>query len=164
MNTVDIIIAICFIPAIITGIAKGFVEQLVSLASLVLSAFLAYKFSSLASEWLGGYVTWDPGVTKVVCFIAIILVAVLILNLVGRAITKTLSAVSLGWLNRLLGLVFALMKAVLVIGLLIIVFENIHKTFGLVSQEILDSSVLYNWIKGICDQVFPSLKALVTNG
>ena len=163
MNTIDIIIALCFIPAIITGIKKGFVEQLVALASLVLSAFLAYRFSPALSEWLANYVSWNESVIKVVCFGSIIVVAILVFSLIGKILTKTVSAVNLGWFNRLLGLIFALFKAVLIIGLVIVLFDNIHNTFGIVKQETLDASVLYNWIKGVCDVIFPNLKALLTN-
>ena len=37
MATLDIILLICFIPGIIRGISKGFLEQALSLAGIVLS-------------------------------------------------------------------------------------------------------------------------------
>ena len=57
MNLLDIILLILFIPAIIRGISKGFIEQIIALASLFLSAWLAYLFSNTVSGWLGQYVS-----------------------------------------------------------------------------------------------------------
>ena len=45
MNTLDIVILLLFIPGIIRGLSKGFLEQAISLAGVVLSVYLAYRFS-----------------------------------------------------------------------------------------------------------------------
>ena len=44
MNTLDIVILLLFIPGIVRGISKGFIEQVISLVGIVLSAYLAFKF------------------------------------------------------------------------------------------------------------------------
>ena len=41
MNTLDIVILLLFIPGIIRGITKGFLEQAISLAGIVLSVYRA---------------------------------------------------------------------------------------------------------------------------
>ena len=46
MNTLDIILLILFIPGLIRGMSKGFIEQAVSLVGIVLSVYLAFRFSS----------------------------------------------------------------------------------------------------------------------
>ena len=66
----------------------------------------------------------------------------------------------LGWLNKLLGLVFALLKYALVIGLLVILFDSINDKFSLVSRSYLDSSFMYSGLKSISYSVFPYLKSL----
>ena len=52
MNVLDIVLIILFIPAIIRGISKGFIEQVIALASLFLSAWLAYLFADKVGTWL----------------------------------------------------------------------------------------------------------------
>ena len=60
MGTLDIILLICFIPAIVRGIQKGFVEQLVAIVSILLGAWLAFKFSTPLSTWAAGFITLEP--------------------------------------------------------------------------------------------------------
>jgi membrane protein required for colicin V production len=67
----------------------------------------------------------------------------------------------LGWLNKLLGAVFSLLKCSLIIGLLIMVFNSINNTFNLVAEEELAKSVLYPPLKDIAYTVFPYLKEML---
>jgi hypothetical protein len=50
VNVIDIIILICCVPALVQGFRKGFISQAVSLVSLVLGAWLAFKFSEPVGE------------------------------------------------------------------------------------------------------------------
>ena len=70
----------------------------------------------------------------------------------------------LGWLNRLLGLVFALLKAALVLGLIVTLFDSLNGIFKIVDQETLDASFMYPGLKNFADMVFPYLKKLFTAG
>ena len=70
--------------------------------------------------------------------------------------------VMLGWMNRLLGAAFAVAKAILILGLLMIVFNSINANFNLVDPKVIEESVLYPILKEISDTVFPYLKSLMT--
>ena len=148
-------------PAIITGISKGLVEQLVSLASLLVGVWAAFHFSSTLAEWLNGYLQVDPKIINICAFALTVIFTVLILNLIGKLITKTLKMASLGWANRLLGLVFALLKAGLLIGIAIILFDTLNVKFEFVEEKVLDESVLYAPIRDIAYVIFPYLKELL---
>ena len=52
MNILDIVLLVCLIPALIQGLRKGFIAQVVAIISLVLGGWLAYKFSAVVTEWL----------------------------------------------------------------------------------------------------------------
>ena len=97
MNVLDIVLIILFIPAIIRGISKGFIEQVIALASLFLSAWLAYLFADKVGTWLSAYI---DGVSKEVlyifAFIIIIILTVMLLNLLAKVLSKVVSAISLG--------------------------------------------------------------------
>lgn len=163
MTTVDIILLICFVPALWQGLSKGFIGQLFSIAAVVLGIWLAFHFSGITGGWLGGYIQADEKLLQVISFAAIVAIALIVLSLLGSLLTKVVKLVMLGWLNKLLGVVFALLKAALLLGLLITVFESANAHLALVSQEELDSSLVYNGIKNVFLQVFPYLKGLVTN-
>ena len=161
MSTPDIIILICFLPAIISGITKGFIQQVVALVSLLLGAWLAFRFSNVVSVWLEPYFEVSETVMHVISFAVIMVATVLVLFVLGKILTGLSKLVMLGWLDRLLGLVFAILLAGLLIGIGIILFDTVNVKFGLVDEAVLDKSVLYSPIRDIAYTVFPYLKELL---
>lgn len=161
MSTPDIIILLCFLPAIISGITKGFIEQAVALVSLILGAWLAFKFSSVVGDWLQPYFEISETVLHVISFAVIMVAVVLVLFVLGKILTGVTKLVMLGWLNWILGVVFALLKAGLFIGICIVLFDTLNVKFELVDNAVLDESVLYAPIRDIAYTVFPYLKELL---
>lgn len=161
MSTPDIIILICFIPAIIRGLQKGFIEQVVALAAIILGAWLAFHFSSVVSTWLLPYLSVSETVLNVISFALIILVTTVLLFLLGRLLTGMVKFVMLGWLDRSLGLVFSILKAALLVGLVVVLFDTLNLKFEFVKAEVLDASALYNPIKDLAYTIFPYLKELL---
>lgn len=161
MNTVDIILLICFIPALVQGFRKGFISQIIAIISIILGAWLSFRFASEVSVWLAQYITGSEQILKIIAF-ALILTAVIIgLALLGKLLESTFELVMLGWLNKLLGAAFSLVKAGLLIGLAIMVFCSLNNTFSLVSEEVLKESVLFPPLKDLAYTVFPYLKELL---
>lgn len=164
MAILDIILLVCFVPAIVAGLSKGFVKQLVDLASILIGAWAAFHFSKMVSEWLQTQLTMDPKLLYVLSFAIIVVVTVLILNLVGQLICKVVNIASLGWLNRLAGLLFGILKVALILGLVIMVFEGLNEKWELVSPDKLENAVVYGWLKNFASTIFPYLKNLVSGG
>ena len=108
--------------------------------------------------------TLDETVLKVICFVLIAIVVALVLNLVGTLITKALQKLSLGFFNRLLGLVFGVLKVGLIIGLVILLFETLNSSLHLVKPEATENAVVYNALKDVANAIFPILKSFVTGG
>ena len=162
MAILDIILLLCFVPAIVSGISKGFVKQVVDLAAILLAAWAAFHFSTVMGEWLSQYITLEKSILNVISFILIIIVTAVVLNLVGALITKALKAVSLGFVNRLLGLVFAILKVAVILGLVILLFETLNSTLHIVKPEATADAVVYNALKEAAEKVFPILKTFVT--
>ena len=163
MNVIDIIILVCCIPALFHGFSTGFVSQAISLIALVLGVWLSFKFSVPFGDWLKSFADLPGTVLHIIAFALILTIVMLVLTLIGKAIEKVVKLAMLGWLNKLLGIVFALLKAVLIIGLVIIIFDAIYNLIPFVSSDTLNESVLYNPIKSIANTVFPFLKELIFN-
>ena len=163
MNVIDIIILVFCIPALFHGFSKGFVSQAISLIALVLGVWLSFKFSVPFGDWLKSFADLPGTVLHIIAFALILTIVMLVLTLIGKAIEKVVKLAMLGWLNKLLGIVFALLKAVLIIGLVIIIFDAIYNLIPFVSSDTLNESVLYNPIKSIANTVFPFLKELIFN-
>jgi len=155
MNTIDIILLICFIPAIIRGISKGFIEQAVALVSLILSVWTAFHFSEVVGSWIAPYLSVSEQGLKIISFIVIVIVVVIVLFLVGKMLSKFIKIVMLGWLDKIFGITFAMFVTCIILGLMIIVFESLNSTLGLVSEEVISSSILYAPIRDFTYAIFP---------
>lgn len=159
MATLDIILLCCFIPGIIRGLSKGFLEQALALAGIVLSVWAAFHFSALVCTWLKPYVSVSETTLNVISFALILIVISLVVVLVAKLLTKVAELAMLGWLDKTLGLVFALAVNALVIGVVIILFDTVNTKFELVKPEVLDASVVYTSLRDLSYLVFPYLKS-----
>lgn len=164
MAILDIILLICFIPGIVSGISKGFVKQVVDLVAILVAAWSAFHFSTPLGEWLSQYISLEDNVLKIISFVLIAVVAALLLNLVAKLITNAMKALSLGFINRLLGLVFAILKVALILGILILVFETLNGTFHFVDESFADNTVVYRFLRNAVERIFPIIKTYVSGG
>ena len=162
MNILDIILLICFVPAIIQGLRKGFIAQAVSIISIVAGIWASARFADIVTEWISQYITASEQVLKLVAFAIILIVVFLVLAALGKMLEGVFRLVMLGWLNKLLGVVFALLKTVLIVGLLIIAFTSLNDTFKFVQESVLNESVLYPPLRKLAFEVFPYLKEILT--
>lgn len=162
MNILDIILLVCFIPAIISGLRKGFIAQVVAIISIVLGVWLSVKFATLVGSWISQWIEASPQLINIISFAIIFIAVAVLLFTIGKLIEATIKIIMLGWLNKLLGVLFSMLKCILIIGFLIIVFEAINDAFGLVPESYLSDSLLYAPFRDIADSVFPLFKELLS--
>ena len=161
MNPLDIILLICFLPAVIRGLSKGFLEQAICLVGFFVSVWAAFRFSGLVCGWIQPYLTVSETVLHVIGF-AVVLVGISIgALLLAKLLTKLFEVAMLGWLNRLLGAAFGILVTALILGVFIILFDTLNVRFELVKPEKLDESILYGVVKDFAYLVFPYLKQLL---
>ena len=158
MNILDIIILICLIPAIIQGIRKGFISQAISIASIILGIWLSSQFANVVGEWIAQYISVSEQALKLISFAVILVGVSLALSALGKLIESLLGAIMLGWVNKLLGLAFALTKTILILALVSMLFQSVITTFQITQPAIVTESVLYPYLKDISDTVFPFIK------
>ena len=161
MNILDIVLLVCLIPALIQGLRKGFIAQVVAIISLVLGGWLAYKFSAVVTEWLAQWLDITGQALNIISFILIFAVVVTLLFLLGKILEASVKIILLGWLNKLLGVLFSMMKCILITGFIIIIFDAINSRFGLVPESCISGSLLYAPIRDIADSVFPLFKEMI---
>lgn len=161
MNTLDIILIICLSAALIEGLVRGFTEQIIALVSIIAGTWAAFKFSQLVCSMLQPYLQISEKVLYVIVFVLMIVVVILLLRLLGKVIKASIKFVMLGWLDRLLGALFALIKVSLIIGIVIILFNTINSSFHIVSESVMENSVICAPMKRFAYGVFPYFKELL---
>ena len=162
MNILDIIILICLIPAIFQGIRKGFISQAISIASVVIGIWSSAKFADIAAQWLAQHITVSEQVHKIVAFAVILVIVFIALGLIGRLLESILNFAFLGWVNKLAGVLFSVLKITLILGLIAVAFNSLNNSFNLVKPEIIADSVLYGPLKELADAIFPYIKNMIS--
>ena len=87
----------------------------------------------------------------------------LALTLAGKALEGLVKVVMLGWLNKLLGVAFSLLKVILAIGLVILLIDTVTHALEIDCSKTTAESLLYNPIKSFADVFFPYIKELIFN-
>ena len=160
MSIIDIIILLFLIPALLSGLKKGLIAQLVAIAALILGAWMSCRFTTALGQWASGWIDADIRIINAIAFIVIFCGVVAILSLLGKLLEGVIKLIMLGWLNRLLGVVFAIMKWGLFLSLIVMLFDSLNTDLRFVPEEKIDESVLYKVLKGVADAIFPYIKSL----
>lgn len=95
------------------GLFRGFLREVISLVSLVLSVVLAVKCAPL----LGAEFTWwqSQNVRYLVAFLIIFLAVLVIGFFIGKLCKKIAKSLGLAWLDRSLGALFGALRGSLVV-------------------------------------------------
>ena len=155
MNWIDAIIIIILIIAMVNGFINGLVKEVASLAALILGIWGAIKFSNFTAAKLYDYFDMTGKYVGIIAFIITFLIIVIVIHFIGMLVDKLMEAISLGFLNRLLGIFFGLIKSVLILSVVFTVLNSIDAHRSFLPKEKINKSMLYNPISDIAPAIFP---------
>jgi membrane protein required for colicin V production len=158
MGFLDIILGVLLAFALYKGIRNGLFVELASLVSLLAGIYFAIKFSSFIKEILAGFVKWNPNTIQVLAFVLTFILVVIGISLLGKFLTGIADFAFLGWLNKIGGGFFRVLKTILIIGIVFKVFEKINYHNFLAKKETLDKSIFYNPIQKTSGFMYPSIE------
>lgn len=158
MTTIDIIILIALGAGVIIGFMKGFIRQLASILGLIVGLLAAKALYTSLAVKLCPTVTDSMTVAQILAFVIIWIAVPLIFTLVASVLTKAMEAVSLGWLNRLLGAGLGALKYLLLVSLVVCVIQFIDTDSQLISQTKKEESLLYYPMERFAGMFFPAAK------
>ena len=158
MSFIDIIFAALLGYAIYKGLKNGLFVEVASLLALVLGIFVAIKFSHIVRAVIETKVSWDPKYIEITAFALTFIAVVIVIHLSAKLLTKIVDFAYLGWINRLAGAGFSVLKTVLALSIVILLFEKINLNNMLVKQQTLDESIFYNPTKEISAFVSPQIE------
>ena len=157
MNIFDIIITALLLFGFVRGLVKGLFVEVASLAALIGGVYGAIHFSYLISNFLKEYVTWNTEYISLASFAITFVVIIVIVALLGKALTKIANFASLGIINKILGGVFGVLKIGLILSVVFIFFGKMNDTIPFIKKQTLEESILYSPVKKIAPTIFPSI-------
>ena len=155
MNYIDAIIIIALVLGMVNGFIKGMVKEVASLAALILGIWGAIRFSGFIAAKLYDYFDLTGKYVGLISFLITFGIIVIIIHLIGLLVDKLMEAVALGFINRLLGIAFGLIKSVLIMSVVLLVLNTIDARRPFLPKEKIEQSMLYNPISDIAPAIFP---------
>ncbi|WP_191858543.1 CvpA family protein [Hanstruepera ponticola] len=157
MAIIDIVLVALLGFGLIRGFFKGFFVEVASLVALIAGIYGAIHFSYYVADLLIEHVDWSEKTINITAFAITFIIIVLVIALAGKALTKLADFAALGFLNKLLGGVFGLLKIGLILSILLIIFDKMNNTITFVDEEHTQDSVLYEPVKSLAPMLFPTI-------
>jgi membrane protein required for colicin V production len=158
MNWLDIVILILIVVPTLIGLKIGIIKALFTVAGIIVGVVLAGRFS----ESLGGSLTFisDPGWARIAAYAIILIVVMLIASILAAVLRKVISAVLLGWVNRLGGAVLGFILGFFFCGALLAMWVNYLGIGATVSDSALANFLLdgFPLILGLLPAEFDSVR------
>ena len=125
MTGADVLILLVFLGSTLIGLLRGFVREAVSLAFWIVAIWAAWKFGPIVEPRLGGLLA-DPKIAPWVGRFVILMLVLLIGWVIGMLLSYFTRSMGLGPLDRAIGLLFGILRGMVLVGLMIIGGELLH--------------------------------------
>lgn len=161
MNTFDIVLLVFLLFGFIRGLTKGLFVELASLIALIAGVYGAIHFSYFVGSLLESRIDWEEKYIAIVAFAITFIIIVVVIAMLGKMLTKMADFASLGFLNKLLGGLFGILKIGMILSILLIVFDKLNKTIPFTSEEVTEESILYEPVRDLAPMLFPNFLTIV---
>jgi membrane protein required for colicin V production len=166
MSGFDIVLLIILAVCALRGLTTGLIKSVGAFLGIIGGAFFASHFYLVlfpyVQKWFSGY----DNIGKVVCFIAIFIVASWLIHLLFMLLDKTYNLLAIipfmKSINRLAGGILGLLVGAIVLGLLIYVTAKYVPTGTAVGNWLLNSKIA-PWLLDIAKILMPLLSGSLKN-
>lgn len=119
MTVFDYAVLVIIGISVLISLMRGAVREILSLAGWVLAFYIARTYASQVVPLLP-YDIPSEKLKMLAAFLILFLAVLLVTSLLSIALSGLLKEVGLGWLNRLLGGVFGLLRGLLIVTVLVL--------------------------------------------
>lgn len=158
MNYIDLVLGILLIIAAIQGFRNGFIIELASLAALVLGIWGGIKFSDFTAVFITKNTGYHSEHLSTIAFVVTFIVIVILVHLMGKMLDTIVKAVFLGFLNRLAGIIFGVLKSAVILSVFLLLFDSIDENVHILPSKQKAESKLYTPMKQLVPTLFPFIK------
>ncbi len=151
MNWLDWILVVLLAFGIYRGIRRGLLRQVLGLSALVIAFIFGYLHMDTVGTWFENQVGIPMEYSSVIGFLCVFFSAFLVLSIVSGFLDKIVRNIPIiGWLNQLIGGALGLISSALLLSLIVYLLSLI----GLPSNEIINSSMTYDYIYQLLPQTW----------
>jgi membrane protein required for colicin V production len=158
MNYIDIILCVPLLWGLYKGFTKGIIIEAASIVALGLAIWSGVKFHDFLTEYSHQHFSWDTKYLPVISFAIIFLGILILVYAIAKLLERLVKAVSLGFVNKLTGGIFGILKFGLILSVIIFVLNAIEKNIRFIPAEAKQKSLLYEPVGKIALLVIPGLR------
>ena len=127
MNPVDIVIVVVLILSALIGFQAGLIQSVASLFGLVAGiAYASWNFRIVAARLMP--LLHDRTMSEALGFCLLVFLVMLVFALIGMVLKKIIHGIGLGWLDRLIGMLFGFLQGALLVTLGIVTIAAFYPT------------------------------------
>ncbi|MCX8474114.1 MAG: CvpA family protein [Sediminibacterium sp.] len=160
----DFIYILLLIFAIYNGVKNGAVVTLFSFLAIFIGLIVAFKFSYLMAGWINQVWNTTTSWLPHIAFLIVFILTIIIVKLLAQLIKKFLSAIFLGWIDKIIGIIINIFCYTIVYA----AFLFYANTFNIIPQNLKANSTIYQFLepfgKGIVaglSHIFVWLKQII---
>jgi membrane protein required for colicin V production len=121
----DVLILLVLLGSTIIGLLRGFVREAVSVVFWIIAIWSAWKFGPVVEPHLGGVLT-NPAIAPWVGRLTVLVLVLLIGWVVAMLLSYFTRSLGLGAMDRVFGLMFGILRGMVLVGLIVIGGELLH--------------------------------------
>jgi len=119
MNSFDVAVAVILGFCLIRGIFRGLVKEVASIIGVLAGFYAAYTYypemASLLSRWISSTIYLN-----ITSFMALFCLILIIISILGVVLKYLMSIAHLGWVDRVSGAGFGVLKGILIVSVLLV--------------------------------------------
>jgi membrane protein required for colicin V production len=154
---IDILFAILVVIAIIHGFRRGFIIAIFSFIAIFIGLAAAIKLSAIVAEYLSNSTKISGKWLPILSFAIVFIIVILLVRLGAKLLEKTAKAITLGWLNRLGGIIFYLAIYITVYSILLFYATEMK----IIQQRTIQASATYSVIERLGPKAIDALGSLI---
>lgn len=158
MNFIDIIILLLLAWSLFRGFKNGLFIEVASVAALILGIWGSIRFSGFTAHRLIELFDMQSEYLGLISFILTFVIIVVLVHFLAKVMDKLMKAVALGFLVRILGMAFAVIKVVLILSVFFVILETVDQQKKVLPRESVESSRLYRPVADFAPMLFPIIE------
>ena len=158
MSIIDFIIILFLLWGAVEGFSKGLIEEVTMLAALIFGVYFAVRYSPYTEGILRDFLHVDSGYITFIALAVTFLVIVIVMYVIGKLLTKVANILTLGWINKIIGSLFGILKYMVIICVLLLVLDAANGKFEFWMKKRLRIAG-YSFLFLILQKIFAVLSA-----
>ena len=119
MTSFDYAVLIIIGLSVLFSMMRGSVREVLSLAGWVVAFYVGKTYTKLLIPLLPDAIPTES-LKVLAAFVILFLATLIVASLISITLSQLINKIGLGWINRLLGGVFGLVRGLLIVGILVL--------------------------------------------